>query len=344
MKTLAAILVEQRKSLVFAEIDIPTLKRGQVLVEIHATRVCGSQIGEIDGVKGPDKYLPHLLGHEAGAIVMEVGPDVTHVTQGDRVVCHWRPGAGIDAGGAVYDWKGAKVNAGPITTFQKHAVISENRLTAVPPDTDFELCCLLADTLTTGFGIINHDAKVKPGESVVIFGVGGIGLGVVLGAKLSGANPIIGVDLQDHKLTKAAEYGVTHQINALRDNASDRVREILGGLADVTIDGTGNPKVIESAYDLAKVRGGRCVLFGVMPSDQRISIHTLPLHFGRIFTGSEGGQSQPEKDIPYILGLINSGRCNPAGFVTHRASLSCLGEVIDAMRAGEVIHAVVAPE
>ena len=339
MKTPAAILVEQRKPLVIDEVELPALQRGQVLVEIHATRVCGSQIGEIDGVKGPDKFLPHLLGHEAGAIVLKVGPDVTHVAPGDRVVCHWRPGAGIDAGGAVYDWNGTKVNAGPITTFQKYAVISENRLTKVPPDTDFELCCLLADTLTTGFGIINNDAKVKAGESVVIFGVGGIGLGAVLGAKLAGANPVIGIDLHDHKLAKAAEYGLTHQINALRENAAERVKEILGGLADVTIDGTGNPKVIETAYDLAKLRGGRCVLFGVMPYDQRVSIHTLPLHFGRILTGSEGGQSRPTEDIPRILARLADADIDCSGFISHRGQLSEFDQIMAKMRSGEVIHA-----
>jgi S-(hydroxymethyl)glutathione dehydrogenase / alcohol dehydrogenase len=343
MRTPAAILVEQRKPLVIDEVELPALKRGQVLLEIHATRVCGSQIGEIDGVKGPDKFLPHLLGHEAGAIVLEVGPEVTCVAPGDRVVCHWRPGAGIDAGGAVYDWNGTKVNAGPITTFQKFAVISENRLTKVPPDTDFELCCLLADTLTTGFGIINNDAKVKAGESVVIFGVGGIGLGVVLGAKLAGANPIIGIDLHDHKLAKASEYGLTHQINASRENASERAKEILGGLADVTVDGTGNPKVIETAYDLAKLRGGRCVLFGVMPNDQRVSIHTLPLHFGRMLTGSEGGQSRPDKDIPEILRALAADKIGWGGFVSHRGSFSSLESDIAKMRSGEVVHLISTP-
>ena len=343
MKTPAAILVGQRAPLVVDEVEVPALKRGQVLVNIHATRVCGSQIGEIDGVKGPDKFLPHLLGHEAGAVVLEVGADVTHVAPGDRVVCHWRPGAGIDAGGSVYKWNGRNVNAGPITTFQKYAVSSENRLTKVPPETDFELCCLLADTLTTGFGIINNDAKVKADESVVIFGVGGIGLGAVLGAKLAGAKPIIGIDLHDHKLAKASEYGLTHQINASRENAAGRVREILGGLADVTIDGTGNPRVIETAYDLAKLRGGRCVLFGVMPSDQRVRIHTLPLHFGRVLTGSEGGQSRPEKDIPEILRVLASYKVGWRGFVSHRGRFSSLESDIAKMRSGDVVHLISTP-
>lgn len=343
MKTSAAILVEQRKPLVIDEVEVPALKRGQVLVEIHATRVCGSQIGEIDGAKGPDKFLPHLLGHEAGAVVLEVGRDVTHIAPGDRVVCHWRPGAGIDAGGSVYKWNGRDVNAGPITTFQKYAVISENRLTKVPADTDFELCCLLADTLTTGFGVINNDAKVKAVESVVIFGVGGIGLGVVLGARLAGAGPIIGIDVHDHKLAKATQYGATHTINASREKTPERVREILGGLADVVIDGTGNSSVIEAAYELTRLRGGRCVLFGVLPRDKKISIQTLALHFGRTLTGSEGGQSRPHEDIPKILGQIAAGAFDPSDFINRRDSLTEVGAVIADMRKGDVIHAVLAP-
>jgi S-(hydroxymethyl)glutathione dehydrogenase/alcohol dehydrogenase len=343
MKTPSAILVEQRKPLVIGDVAVPSLKRGQVLVEIHATRVCGSQIGEIDVVKGSDKFLPHLLGHEAGAIVLEIGPEVTHVAPGDRVVCHWRPGAGLFGGGSTYTWRGKDVNAGPITTFQRLAVLSENRVTKVPPDTGFELCCLLADTLTTGFGIVRNDANVQKGETVVLFGAGGIGLGVVVACKLAGATKIIAVDLLDHKLDKAKRHGATHTINASRKDATEHITELLGGQADVTIDGTGNPKVIETVYNLTRERGGRCVLFGVMPHDQRVSIHTLPLHFGRTLTGSEGGQSKPEKDIASILQLIAEGKFDPSDFVTHRAPLADVNTIIDAMRSGEVIHAVLQP-
>lgn len=340
MKTPAAILVENRQPLVIDEVELPLLKSGQVLVEIHATRICGSQIGEIDGVKGPDKFLPHLLGHEAGGIVREVGGDVTHVAPGERVVCHWRPGAGCFAGGAVYDWNGRPVNAGPITTFQQMAVLSENRVTKVPDDTDFELCCLLADTLTTGFGIINNDAHVHAGESVVIFGAGGIGLGAVLGAKLAGASHIIAVDIYPHKLAKAVAYGATETINSAQEDVLKRVHQVLGDLADVVIDGTGNPKVIETAYDLTRLRGGRCVLFGVLPKDKKVSINTLPLHFGRTLTGSEGGQSQPHEDIPRILAQLDATKTDWRGFITHRGKLEDVNHLMDQMRAGDVTHAL----
>jgi S-(hydroxymethyl)glutathione dehydrogenase/alcohol dehydrogenase len=235
------------------------------------------------------------------------------------------------------------VNAGPITTFQKYAVLSENRLTKVPPDTDFELCCLLADTLTTGFGIIRNDAKVKEGESVVIFGVGGIGLGVVLGAKLAGASRVIAVDLHKHKLEKARVYGATHTVDSSSEDAAKKIEEIIGGLADVVVDGTGNAQMIEKAYDLTRMRGGRCVLFGVLPKDKKISIQTLPLHFGRTLTGSEGGQSRPHEDIPTILGQIARGAFDASGFVNRRGSLAEANQVIFEMRSGAVVHAVLAP-
>lgn len=341
MKTLAAILVEQRRPLEIAELEIPALRHGQVLVEIAATRICGSQIGEIQGAKGPDKYLPHLLGHEAGGIVRETGPEVRHVKVGDRVVIHWRPGRGIEAGGSTYlRADGSEVNAGNITTFQQFSVVSENRLTPVPADLDFEICALLADTLTTGFGVITHDAKVRIGESVVIVGCGGIGLGAVLGAHLAGAYPVIAVDIHDHKLAKARAYGATHVINSSSSDFRTAVQTLLGGTADVVIDGTGLPAVIEQAFALTAPTG-RCVIFGVMAQDQKISLNTLPLHFGKVLTGSHGGGSQPAEDIPRLVRMLRAGRFNPAGFVTHRLPLTDINDAIARMRSGEVIHAMI---
>src|SRR5688572_29482686 len=165
MKTTAAILVEQRQPLLIDEVEVPALSYGQVLVEVKASRICGSQLGEIDGVKGPDKYLPHLLGHEAGGIVREIGPEVSHVKPGDHVVLHWRPGAGIQAAPSKYRLGSRTINAGHITTFQNLTVVSENRLTRIAPDVDFEVAALLADTLTTGFGAVTREARVMIGEA-----------------------------------------------------------------------------------------------------------------------------------------------------------------------------------
>lgn len=340
MKTRAAILEQLRSPLVIDEVEIPALGYGQVLVKVRATRICGSQLGEIDGVKGPDRYLPHLLGHEGSAEVMEIGPGVTQVKPGQRVCLHWRPGNGIQATPPVYRRGSQNVNAGWIATFTEYAVVSENRMTVVPPEMDDEIACLLADTLTTGFGIIDKDAQVRIGDSVVVVGCGGIGMGVILGARLAGAHPIIGIDLHDHKLAKARDIGATHTINASSGDFGAEVERILGGKADVTIDGTGQPRVIEKLFELAKPRTGRTVLFGVMAHDKRVQLHTLPLHFGQILTGSEGGQSQPATDIPRYWRMMRDGRFDPRSFVSHRGPLSEANDLIARMRAGEVLHAI----
>src|SRR5258707_11068672 len=137
MKTAAAILVEQRQPLVIDEVGLPPLGYGQVLVDIKVSRICGSQIGEIDGVKGPDRYLPHLLGHEGGGTVLETGPEVKRVKVGDRVVLHWRPGRGIEAQPPIYDWNGRKTSAGCITAFNRYSIISPKHLTPVPAETAY---------------------------------------------------------------------------------------------------------------------------------------------------------------------------------------------------------------
>ncbi len=342
MKTPAAILVEQRKPLVIDEVELPALGYGQVLVEVKVSRICGSQVGEIDGVKGPDRFLPHLLGHEGGGVVLETGPEVSKVKAGDHVVLHWREGAGIQARPPKYGWRGASINAGYVTTFNRYAVVSENRLTSIGADVPFETAALLADTLTTGFGIINNDARVRIGEAVVVIGVGGIGLGVVLGARLAGACPVIAVDIHPHKLAKAKEIGATHTVHSGEADFPEAVKAILGGaLPEVVVDGTGNPTVIEKAIALTAPNGGRCVGFGVMVHDRKISLNTLPLHLGKTLTGSHGGDSQPHLDIPRYLRMMRHGLFDPSGFVSHRVGLDGVNGAIDKMRAGEVIHAMI---
>lgn len=341
MKTLAAILTHQRAPLEIDEIELPVLGYGHVLVEIKATRICGSQIGEIDGAKGPDRFLPHLLGHEAGGIVADVGPEVTQVKPGDHVVLHWRPGRGINAKPVQYRRGSQVINAGNITTFQQFTVVSENRLTVIPAEVDFEIAALLADTLTTGFGTVTREARVEIGESVLVIGAGGIGLGAIQAAALAGAYPIIAADLHDHKLAKAAEFGATHTINTTRGDLVAAARDILGAdPLDVAIDGTGLPAVLEQAWTLLG-RTGRLVLIGVMRHDRQFSLNTLPLHYGRVLTATEGGSSRPAEDIPRYLRAMRGGRFDPRGMVTHRTSLPDINAAIATMRRGEAVHTLV---
>ena len=211
----AAVLARSREPLIVDEIMFPdALQAGQVLVKIYYTSICGAQINEIEAVKGPDKFLPHLLGHEASGIVIETGPGVTHVKPGDTVVLHWRPSQGIQSATPAYSWRGDKLNAGWVTTFNDHAVVSENRMTIIPADFDLKVAPLFGCAVTTAAGVINNDAHVKIGESVVVFGIGGVGLNLVQFAHLVGANPIVAVDLIDGKLEMARSRGATHCLNS----------------------------------------------------------------------------------------------------------------------------------
>ena len=172
METEAAILIAQNKPLIIEKIKIQDkLKIGQVLVELYVSGICGSQIGEIDGVKGEDRYLPHLMGHEGCGRVKKVGPGVTKVKTGDKVVLHWRKGSGINSELPEYYLSDKKINAGWVTTFNKYAVISENRCTAIPESISNDEASLFGCSVTTGFGVIENNAKLRMGESIVVFGV-----------------------------------------------------------------------------------------------------------------------------------------------------------------------------
>ncbi|MBF0559231.1 MAG: zinc-binding dehydrogenase [Nitrospirae bacterium] len=338
----AAILVEQRKPLVIADLELPsTLEYGQVLVKVICSGICGSQIGEIDGAKGPDKFLPHLLGHEGGGIVEEPGPGVTKVKKGDHVVMHWRKGAGIDAPVPKYMWGNAIVNAGWITTFNEYAIVSENRLTAVPDDTDFEIAALMGCAVTTGFGVINNNAQLKIGESIAVFGAGGIGLNIIQAAALVSGYPIIAIDLYDNKLELAKQLGATHVINSSGSDIRDEIFKIVGRQGvDVAVDNTGNVSVIEQAYEVTAA-SGKTILVGVPKKGEKASIYTLPLHFDKVLTGSHGGESNPSVDIPRYLKLVDAGSLNFKMMVTHRYTLDRINEAIEKMRAGEVVRCIV---
>ena len=337
MRAMAAILVAQNEPLVVDEVELPTeLAAGQVRVRVRHSGVCGSQLGEIAGVKGQDRWLPHLLGHEGGAEVLEVGPGVRHVAVGGAVVMHWRPGRGIDAVPASYRWRGRVLNSGCVTTFNTHAVVSENRLTPVPDGLPLDLAALFGCPVPTGMGVVENDAAVKPGEAVVVWGAGGVGLSVVQAAALCGAWPIVAVDLHANRLTLAERLGATHAIDANGLGAAEvasRVTALLGGPAEVVVDNTGRPDIIAAAYELCGSEG-RCVLVGVPRHDADTTLHTLPLHFGRVLTGSHGGDADPPVDLPRYGKLYAAGKLDLASLVTHRYPLERINDALDDLRSG----------
>ena len=336
-KMKAAILVESHKPLVVDEIDLPdNLDFGQVLVKIHYSGICGAQINEIEAAKGPDKFLPHLLGHEASATVLEIGTGVKTVKTGDTVVMHWRPSDGIQAETASYQWNGRKVNSGWVTTFSEYSIVSENRLTVIPSNFDLKLATLFGCAVTTAIGVINNDAHLKVGQSAVVFGVGGLGLNIVQAADMVSAYPIIGIDIIDHKLEMAKRFGAGYIFNSR--NISDlagEIRKIVGPAgADVVIETTGNPRVIELAYDLTHP-DGKTILVGVPKKGDNVSIYTLPIHFNKILKGSHGGSCVPHIDIPRYIRLVEAGKLKLDGLITHEFKLDDINEAIQLLKSGE---------
>ena len=333
--TKAAILRSLNQPLIVDEVELPQkLDTGQVLVKLHVSGICGSQIGEIKGVKGEDPFLPHLMGHEGCATVLDVGPGVQFVSKDDLVVLHWREGKGIRARPPVYKWNNEIVNAGWVTTFNSYAVVSENRCTPIPKNTDREIAALFGCAITTGFGVIQNNANLRIGESVVIFGAGGIGLNILQASKLVSAWPIIAVDLHDNRLDLASKLNATHVINGSREDSFTKIKEILGGnKLDVFVDNTGLPNVIENGYKLLN-KNGRLILVGVPVKGSEISINSLPLHFGKKIIGSHGGECIPYKDIPRLLNLMNQGIFSAKELITARYSLNNINNAIDAMING----------
>lgn len=341
MKTRAAILVESNKPLVVDEIEIPKLDVGQVLVKVGASGICGAQLNEIAAIKGTDKFLPHLLGHEAGGVVQEIGPGVTQVKPGDHVCLHWRKGGGIHAQPAKYNWNGKIVNSGWVTTFSDYTIVSENRATPVPRETPFEIAALMGCAVTTALGIINNDAKVKIGQSIAVFGCGGVGLNVVQAAAMVSADPIIAIDIYDSKLEFARKFGATHVLNGKTADLRAEIKKI-AGLVDVAVENTGNVKLIELAYELTAPQG-RTILVGVPRHNEDITIHSLPLHFGKVLTGCEGGQTNPPVDIPRYLRLYRAGKLKLDGIITHRFPLEKINAALDTVRSGEAGRCIVQP-
>ena len=333
----AAVLVEINHPLIVAELQMPeVLSYGQVHVDLRYSGICGAQINEIEGAKGPDKFLPHLLGHEGSGIVQRIGSGVKTVKPGDHVVLHWRPSSGLQAEPAKYLWDGRAVNAGWVTTFNDEAIISENRLTVIPKDFDLGLAPLFGCAVTTAVGVINNDAQLKIGQSIVIFGIGGVGLNIAQAAQMVSGYPIIGVDIVDSKIEKAKSWGVNFGFNSVTTpDLKEQILRLVGPSgADVVVDTTGRPRVIELAYELTHA-DGRTILVGVPRKGDNVNIYTLPLHFNKILTGSHGGSAVPDIEIPRLIRVVNQGLMKLDGLFTHEFSLANINDAIAALRSGE---------
>jgi len=318
----AAILVKQHEPLLLGNLEIPELQVGQVLVKVYYSGICGKQVDEMEG-KQPDKFLPHLLGHEGSGVVVEVGAGVRKVKKGDTVVLHWMKGSGIDSEPPRF----GKVSAGWVTTFSDYTIASENRVTKIPDDIPLDVACLLGCAVTTGLGIVFNNANLKPGQSIAVFGCGGVGLNVIQGAKLVNAYPVVGVDIKDKS-------------ELVRRFGGNEFTTKIQGQYEVTVDTTGINRVREQAYEHT-AKGGKCIFAGVPRSTEKICIDSYPIHAGTQIIGSHGGATNPDIDIPRYIGLYKRGLLKLDEQITHRFPLERINEAIEVVRSGEIGRCII---
>ena len=338
----AAVLRQLREPLVIEELDVPAPGAGQVLVKVAASGICHSQLHEMLGHRGPDLYLPHLLGHEGSGVVEAIGAGVTRVRPKDHVVLSWIKAQGLDGGGVKYGRNGSMVNAGPLTTFNEYAVVAENRVVPIPVEMPLEQAALLGCAVPTGAGAAMNTAAVTAGSSVAVFGIGGIGLNAVQGAALAGAATIIAVDVQPLKLERARAFGATHTIRASDEDPVARIREITGGRgADFAIEAAGLRQTMEQAYASVRAQGGLAVLVGNLERGAPISIDPFDLICGKRIVGSWGGGTVPDRDVPRYVEWYLAGRLKLDELITHRFRLEEINAAFDALRRGEVMRAIV---
>jgi|MDTC01.2.fsa_nt_gb Zn-dependent alcohol dehydrogenase len=314
----AAILTQLKKKLLISNIKFNhNLSRGQVLIKMYYSGICGSQIGEINGVKGKDNFLPHLLGHEGTGIIIDKNKYVKKFKKGDRVILHWQKSDGYDSCSPNYSMGKKKINAGKVTTFNEFAVVSENRITRIPKGISDKQGVIFGCALTTGYGAVVNDAKVKNNKSILIFGAGGIGISIIQILALMKPKKIIIVDSNINKKKIIKKFKQKNFILFKNTDYSKLKEKILntnnGNYFDYVFDTTGNGKIIELGLDLM-LKKSKLILLGVQNFKEKISFNTLQIVLGKKIIGSTGGNVNPTKDIPKISKIIRKNNINLNNF------------------------------
>jgi S-(hydroxymethyl)glutathione dehydrogenase / alcohol dehydrogenase len=316
MKTKAAILFNVNRPLEIVELDIPALKPGQVLVEVLYSGVCHTQLLECRGHRGEDKFLPHGLGHEGFGKVVEISAGVSKVKPDDHVILSWIQGQGANVPSTTYMLGDKKVNSGAITTFSKYSIISENRLTLASGQIDSKTAALVGCAIPTGFGTVFNTLSAKPGQSIVIFGLGGVGLSATVAALVSGCSPVVVIDVNQNKIDTALKCGATFGINPSTSDFNLELNKILPKGADLSIDATGRPEAMELALKCVRNQGGSAGIIGNAHFGEALSINPLQFNLGKRLLGTWGGDNSPDTDFPKYSNIINSK--NP--FLNHYLS------------------------
>lgn len=339
----AAVLFECGKELRIVDgIEIPPLARGQVHVRLAYSGVCHSQLMEVRGGRGADKWLPHLLGHEGSGVVMAVGEAVTKVSPGDRVVLGWIRGDGIDAGGPVYRHENTKLNAGSVTTFNTEAVVAENRCVRVPDGVPLDVAVLFGCAVPTGVGMVLNEAMPTPETQAAVFGLGGIGMIALMALRAAGCSNLIAIDVEPTKLAAARALGVPHVIDANQADPVAAIRALTGGLGvDCAFDAAGKVRTIEQAFESVRKFGGKCIFASHPATGERIALDPHELISGKTIRGSWGGSSRPDRDLPLFAALYRDGGLPLDLLIGRRYALEDVNSALDDLAAGRAARPLI---
>jgi len=366
MKTRAAIATKAGEPLIIDEVDLEGPKAGEVLVEMMATGVCHTDAFTLSG-EDPEGAFPAILGHEGAGIVREVGAGVASVEVGDHVIPLYTPecrdcdfclnpktnlcqsirstqGQGLMPDGTSrFTHNGEQVlHYMGTSTFSNFSVMPEIAVAKVRKDAPFEQICYIGCGVTTGIGAVVFDAKVEPGSTVAVFGLGGIGLNVIQGAKMAGATRIIGIDLNDDKKALATKFGMTDFINPKKTpEVVEAICDLTNGGVDYSFECIGNVDVMRQALECCHKGWGESVIIGVAGGGKEISTRPFQLVTGRVWRGSAFGGARGRTDVPKIVDWYMDGKINIDDLITHVMPLDQINDAFDLMHSGESIRSVV---
>ncbi|MEE4301656.1 MAG: S-(hydroxymethyl)glutathione dehydrogenase/class III alcohol dehydrogenase [Pseudomonadales bacterium] len=367
MKTRAAVAFEAKKPLEIVEVDLEGPKAGEVLVEIMATGICHTDAYTLDGLDS-EGLFPSILGHEGAGIVREVGPGVTSVAPDDHVIPLYTPecrqcksclsgktnlctairstqGQGVMPDGTSrFSYQGRPLyHYMGCSTFSNFTVLPEIAVAKIREDAPFDKACYVGCGVTTGVGAVINTAKVEPGSTVIVFGLGGIGLNVIQGAKMVGAARIVGVDINDDKKAWGEKFGMTDFVNP-KQVEGDIVQHLVAltdGGADFTFDCTGNTDVMRQALEACHRGWGVSTVIGVAEAGREIATRPFQLVTGRVWKGTAFGGAKGRTDVPKIVDWYMNGQIQIDPMITHVLELEDINKGLDLMHAGESIRSVV---
>lgn len=366
MKTRAAVAFGAGQPLEVVDVDLEGPRAGEVLVEMMATGICHTDAFTLSG-DDPEGAFPTILGHEGAGIVREVGADVKSLRPGDHVIPLYTPECRecsfclhpkTNLCQAIRDTQGRglmpdgssrfSLDGKPLlhymgcSTFSNFSVLPEIALAKVREDAPFDKICYIGCGVTTGVGAVVYSAKVEPGSTVVVFGLGGIGLNVIQGARLVGASKIIGIDLNPKRESLGRKFGMTHFINPNDvSNVVEAITDLTHGGADYSFECIGNVKVMRQALECCHKGWGECYIIGVAGAGQEISTRPFQLVTGRSWHGVAFGGARGRTDVPTIVDWYMDGKINIDDLVTHTMPLADINKGFDLMHAGESIRSVV---